>query len=319
VRFDTGDGVEKNKEEAFSRFHKAAELGYADAQFNVGVMYDDGEGVEENKEEAFNWNYKAAEQGYADAQVFVGDRYCFGEGVEENKDEAFNWYRKAAELGNSKASLRLSECYQHGIGTDKNLPLATYWYLIFFLKAPGVILDLKDDQELIKLVPDTLKNHSILKQLKVIRLFAGESLTSEGIALIASFIRSNPPIETFKISADDVGISNDQVSELAKALKFNTKLTRLQLKDIDSSVENLHTIQPLLNQNKNIAELRKYVEDHPLIYTFDIPTEIIEILDEQIIVSCIKSGQTKEATKKAVDEFLMIARTTALANDSKIT
>ena len=49
------------------------------------------------------------------------------------------------------------------------------------------------------------------------------------------------------------------------------------------------------------------------------PSFAKEILDKQIIISYIKSGQTKEATKKAIDEFLMIARTTALASDSKIT
>jgi hypothetical protein len=40
-------------------------------------------------------------------------------------------------------------------------------------------------------------------------------------------------------------------------------------------------------------------------------------LDKKIIVSYLKSGQTKEATKNAIDEFLMIASTTALAKDSK--
>ena len=305
------------KDDEITSLKKVAEQSDPEAQFKLGVRYDDGNGVKESKEEAFNWYHKAAEQGHIQAQVFVGDRYYFGEGVEENKEEAFNWYHKAAELGHSKAQRCLSECYQHGTGTDKNLPLATYWYLIFLLKIPSTNLNLEDDQELIKLIPDTLKNYSIFKQLKVIRLFAGESLTSEGIASIASFIRSNPSIETLKISADDVGISNDQASELAEALKFNTKLTRLQLKDNDSSVENLHPIQPLLNQNKNIAVLRKYVKKHPLISTVDIPVDVIKILDKQIIVSYLRSGETKEATRKAIDEFLVIASTTALAKDSK--
>jgi hypothetical protein len=73
----------------------------------------------------------------------------------------------------------------------------------------------------------------------------------------------------------------------------------------------------LLTQNKDIAELRQYVLDHPLISTVDIPTDVINILDQQIIVSFLKSGQTKEATIKAIDEFLIIAGTTPLAKDSK--
>ena len=49
VRYDKGDGVEKNKEEAFARFHKAAELGYANAMFNVGVRRCDSQRTRRNE------------------------------------------------------------------------------------------------------------------------------------------------------------------------------------------------------------------------------------------------------------------------------
>ena len=45
------------------------------------VMYALGEGVPENDTEAVKWFRKAAEQGYADAQYYLGDVYYFGEGV----------------------------------------------------------------------------------------------------------------------------------------------------------------------------------------------------------------------------------------------
>jgi hypothetical protein len=319
MRYDLGHGVEENKNEAFVWYRKAAELGHAKAQFFMGDMYCRGEGVEVHKAKAVEWFHKAAEKNHAPSQFNLAWMYQEGKGVNENKEKAFLWFHKSAEQGISKAQLFLSKCYQDGTGTEKILPLATYWYLKFLLKTPNTTLSLKGDQELIKLIPDTLKNHSIFKQLKVIRLFAGESLTNEAIALIASFIRSNPSIESLKILVNDVGISNDQASELAEALKFNAHLTRLQLKDNESSVENLYSIQPLLIQNRNIAELRKYVKDHPLITSSDIPVDVIKILEKQIIVSCLKSGKTKEATRKAIDEFLIIAGTTPLAKDSKIT
>jgi hypothetical protein len=40
---------------------------------------------------------------------------------------------------------------------------------------------------------------------------------------------------------------------------------------------------------------------------------------DKTIVAYLKSGQTKEATKKAIDELLIIAGMKALENDVKIT
>ena len=47
---------------------RAAEHGYARAQFNLGVRYENGLGVNKDVEEAVKWYRKAAEQGYAPAQ-----------------------------------------------------------------------------------------------------------------------------------------------------------------------------------------------------------------------------------------------------------
>ena len=41
---------------------KAAEQGYAKAQFNLGMMYRRGEGVEQSDVKAVEWYLKAAEQ-----------------------------------------------------------------------------------------------------------------------------------------------------------------------------------------------------------------------------------------------------------------
>ena len=52
-------------------FSKAAEQGYAQAQFNLGLMYGRGEGVRQDYAEAVNWFRKAARQGHSDAQSFL--------------------------------------------------------------------------------------------------------------------------------------------------------------------------------------------------------------------------------------------------------
>jgi hypothetical protein len=61
----------------------AAAQGYAEAQYNMGVMYRDGEGVSQDYAEAAKWFRKAAEQGDANAERMAAIASWF----DENK-----WY-----------------------------------------------------------------------------------------------------------------------------------------------------------------------------------------------------------------------------------
>eukprot|EP01088_Endostelium_zonatum_P019863 TRINITY_DN706_c1_g1_i2.p1 TRINITY_DN706_c1_g1~~TRINITY_DN706_c1_g1_i2.p1 ORF type:complete len:678 (-),score=240.77 TRINITY_DN706_c1_g1_i2:32-1783(-) len=61
--YHEGTGVEKDQDQAYQWFKKAAEQGHVQAQFNAGLHYDKGEGVERDEEKAFEWTKKAAEQG----------------------------------------------------------------------------------------------------------------------------------------------------------------------------------------------------------------------------------------------------------------
>ena len=55
------------------------------------------------------WWRKAAEQGYADAQFSLGVAYDNGQGVPQDNDEAVKWYRKAVEQGDANAESTTSE------------------------------------------------------------------------------------------------------------------------------------------------------------------------------------------------------------------
>ena len=55
VRYVTGDGVEKDYDQARFLWLKAAEHGHAGAQYNLGQMYSAGIGVERNPAEAALW------------------------------------------------------------------------------------------------------------------------------------------------------------------------------------------------------------------------------------------------------------------------
>ncbi len=61
-------GLVRDNAVAVKWFRKAAEQGYARAQFNLGWMYDNGRGVSKDESEAVKWYRKAAEQGHACAQ-----------------------------------------------------------------------------------------------------------------------------------------------------------------------------------------------------------------------------------------------------------
>ena len=98
-----GQGVPENGAEAVKWYRKAAELGLAIAQYNLGGIYAKGQGVPENDAEAVKWYRKAAVQGNAPAQNDLGTMYASGEGVPEDYVKAYTWFNLAAAQGNENA------------------------------------------------------------------------------------------------------------------------------------------------------------------------------------------------------------------------
>jgi uncharacterized protein len=90
-------------ETAFEEWLPLAELGDADAQFNLAVMYDDGEGVPVNDAEAVKWYRLAAEQGHTKAQTNLGVMYYYGEGVPVNYVQAYKCFSLSAALGDENS------------------------------------------------------------------------------------------------------------------------------------------------------------------------------------------------------------------------
>ena len=118
-----------NKEEQFKWYLKAAQLGHAEAQAELGLCYYIGSGVEKNENEAAKWYLKAAEQGNPKAQVNLAHFYQYGiGGLEESESKSAEWVRKAAEQGYPEGQWKLGCHYHQGKGVDKNLEMAVYWY-----------------------------------------------------------------------------------------------------------------------------------------------------------------------------------------------
>jgi TPR repeat protein len=65
----------------------------------VGVAYATGAGVSIDEGKAVEWYRKAAEQGFAEAQYDLGVRCILGIGTAKDESAGLEWYRKAAAQG----------------------------------------------------------------------------------------------------------------------------------------------------------------------------------------------------------------------------
>lgn len=159
-----GEGVEKNSREGLSWLRKAvdnqkrsaradfafgqlpldidltmvrrsAELGYAPAQFRIGLAYLTGEGVTQDAEKAARWFEKAlrqaekdAHQGDVSAKILIGEACKKGVFVKKDITKAFAWYMSAAEQGNAGAQFEVAQAYVTGEGVDRDWEKAAHWY-----------------------------------------------------------------------------------------------------------------------------------------------------------------------------------------------
>lgn len=99
-----GFGIKQDNTKALAWFNKSAEQGNARAQYYVGLMYTEGKGVEQSEKQAAVWYEKSAEQGYAPAQSYLGVLYLFGiDGIEKDQDKAVELLQKAAKQGDQQA------------------------------------------------------------------------------------------------------------------------------------------------------------------------------------------------------------------------
>ncbi|MAX38775.1 MAG: hypothetical protein CME33_19635 [Gimesia sp.] len=87
--------VKQAERQEFERCRKAAELGDAVEQNNLGLMYSHGEGVEQDNTLAVVWFRKSAEQGNAVAQFNLGIMYLNGEGVKQDDTQGYEWLNKS--------------------------------------------------------------------------------------------------------------------------------------------------------------------------------------------------------------------------------
>ena len=136
--FFEGKGIPQDKAQAIAWWTKAAKLGDAQSQYNLGKCHEYGEGIPRNMAEAQRWYaeaekprngqpssyvkqatsnddptkgmtseikaiYDKARSGDVDAELKIAFCYYDGDGVTRNHNEARRWFAQAAEHGNETA------------------------------------------------------------------------------------------------------------------------------------------------------------------------------------------------------------------------
>lgn len=131
-RLQSGDvaGVEDLK--------KAANLGFAPAQFYLAKLYESGgSGVKKDLAEARRWTQRAAEAGDARAMHNLALYEFNGEGGAKDAADATRWFKKAAAQGVVDSQYNLGRIYETGMrdgagaeAVPQNKAEAYKWYLL---------------------------------------------------------------------------------------------------------------------------------------------------------------------------------------------
>lgn len=162
------DDIPADAPKSVEWYKKAAEQGYAVAQFKLALKYSRGVGVGMDELTAASWFQKAVDQGnkeasrhladmyskgrrsvkqdYAHAIVlyqkavelsgdvlsesFIADMYAQGLGVAQDKAKALELYQDAANAGGSYAQCQLGDMYASGNCLPNDLARAYAWFIL---------------------------------------------------------------------------------------------------------------------------------------------------------------------------------------------
>ena len=112
--------MKKDYKKAAGPLQKAANQGYAGAQYILATLYYQGKGVKKDKIKAAKLFQKAADQEILFAQVSLAKMYYQGEGVKQNYKKAVELFQKAADRGQVNAQAMLAKMYYQGEGVKQN-------------------------------------------------------------------------------------------------------------------------------------------------------------------------------------------------------
>ncbi|KAJ2721686.1 hypothetical protein GGI07_003801 [Coemansia sp. Benny D115] len=124
------DVVFFDAEEAQKLLDKAARLGSAEAQYQLGYLFEFGEhGFPVDPYSSIHYYQLAADQDSAKAQMALSGWYLSGAvGIPIDDRLAFDWGHRAAQQGLTRAMFAMGYYYETGVGCDIDLGRAKEWY-----------------------------------------------------------------------------------------------------------------------------------------------------------------------------------------------
>ncbi len=143
-RYLGGNGTEKDPKKAGFWFKKAARNGHIISQRILATMYYNGIGLLKAPAHALKWFRKAAENGDTVSQIALADMYYRGIGMRRpNMKQAWRWMMAAAQKGDAMAQYRVGLMLRDGRGTRSNLSRAFLWLHVAALNMPDQEMRLK--------------------------------------------------------------------------------------------------------------------------------------------------------------------------------
>jgi localization factor PodJL len=131
--------------EAVQWLQRAANAGFAPAQFRLASLYEKGEGLKKDLQAARRLYVGAADKGHAKAMHNLAVLHA--EGVDGKPDyrTAAQWFRKAAVHGVADSQYNLAILYARGIGVEQNLAESYKWFALAASKGDADSARKRDD------------------------------------------------------------------------------------------------------------------------------------------------------------------------------
>ncbi len=121
-------GEEVDGKMALSYLKTAADNGFTEAKYYLGIMYLRGIGIDKSAEKALSYFEEAAEKDYAPALSQIAYIYFNGNGVDVDYVQAVYYEKLAAAQGYAPSQINLGYLYENGLGVEKNLETALSYY-----------------------------------------------------------------------------------------------------------------------------------------------------------------------------------------------
>lgn len=127
-RLTEGRGVSPDAKAAIAWYEKAANLGFAPAEYRLGNIYEKGLGTAKNLEKAKSYYLSAANAGNISAMHNLAVLYATGEGSAPDFESAAKWFEAAANHGVRDSQFNLAILYAKGSGVKQDLQQSYKWF-----------------------------------------------------------------------------------------------------------------------------------------------------------------------------------------------